>query len=133
MTDDTGQIGIRWLFLTSVSEIRGENKMNDKLKIVQDAQLKEGIPEFQVGDTIRVHVRIIEEGKTRTQAFEGIVIARRSSGPSETFTVRKISYGEGVERVFPLHSPNIGKMEIIKKGKVRQAKLFYLRKKTKRK
>lgn len=107
--------------------------MNDKLKIVQDTQLKGDIPEFQVGDTIRVHARIIEEGKTRTQAFEGIVIARRSSGPSETFTVRKISYGEGVERIFPLHSPNISKMEIIKKGKVRRAKLFYLRKKAKRK
>ncbi len=107
--------------------------MNDKLKIVQHTQLKGDIPEFQVGDTVRIHVRIIEEGKTRTQAFEGIVIARRSSGPGETFTVRKISYGEGVERTFPLHSPNISKMEIIKKDKARRAKLFYLRKKANRK
>ncbi len=107
--------------------------MNDKLKIVQNAQLKKDIPEFQVGDTVSVHIRIREEDETRTQAFEGIVIARRSSGPSETFTVRKISYGEGVERTFPIHSPNISKMEIIKKGKVRRAKLFYLRKKAKRK
>lgn len=105
--------------------------MNDKLKIIQETQLRQDIPKFQVGDTVRVYVRIIEEDKSRTQAFEGTVIARRSSGPSETFTVRKISYGEGVERTFPLHSPNISKIEVVKKDKARRAKLFYLRKKQK--
>ena len=104
--------------------------MNDKLKIIQKAQLKENAPKFQIGDTVKVYVKIVEEGKSRTQAFEGIVIAQRSSGPSRTFTVRKISYGEGIERTFPLHSPNINKVEVIKRGKSRRSKLFYVRKKT---
>ena len=82
-----------------------------------------------MGDTVRVYVKIVEEDKTRTQAFEGTVIAKRSSGPSATFTVRKVSYGEGIERIFPLHSPNIKKLEVIKRNSARRAKLFYLRKK----
>ena len=84
---------------------------------------------FNVGDTVRVHVKIKEEGKTRTQVFEGIVIKRQGRGPGESFTVRRISYGEGVERTFPLQTPSIGKIEVKKKGAVRRAKLYYLKNK----
>jgi len=96
----------------------------------QKTQRKEApkIPEFRVGDTIKVFYRIREEGKERIQPFDGIVIARKGAGVSKTFTVRKIaSQGIGVERIFPLHSPNIQKIEVLKKGKVRRAKLYYLR------
>ncbi|MFH1856476.1 MAG: 50S ribosomal protein L19 [Candidatus Omnitrophota bacterium] len=102
--------------------------MSDKLKAIKESQLKKDEPKFRVGDKVKVHVKIVEEGKSRTQIFEGTVIARHSSGPSATFTVRKVSYGEGVERIFPVHSPNVKKVEIIKEGDVRRAKLFYLRK-----
>jgi len=84
---------------------------------------------FNVGDTVCVHVKIKEEGKTRTQVFEGIVIKRKGSGSGEMFTVRRISYGEGVERTFPIHAPSISKIEVKRKGTVRKAKLYYLRKK----
>lgn len=92
-------------------------------------QIKEPITSFSIGDTVRVHVNIIEGDRVRVQPFEGIVIARRGSGLSETFTIRKISYGIGVERIFPLHSPQLLKIEVIRRGKVRRAKLYYLRKK----
>ena len=85
------------------------------------------IPEFRVGDTVRVDVKIIEGKRERIQAFEGTVIARKGGGVSETFTVRKVSYGVGVERIFPMHSPKIANIEVIKKGKVRRAKLNFLR------
>ena len=91
--------------------------------------MKKDIPPFSVGDTVDVLVKIIEEGKSRAQTFEGIVIARKGSGIGETFTMRKISYGEGVERVFPLHSPSIEKIVLVKKGDVKRAKLYYLKKK----
>jgi large subunit ribosomal protein L19 len=113
--------------------MKGDQKMSEKMKLVQEQQLKKDVPKFQVGDIVRVYVKIVEEGKSRIQAFEGTCISRRSSGPSETFTVRKVSYSEGVERTFPLHSPNIKKIEVVKKGKVRRAKLFYLRTKIGRK
>ena len=103
--------------------------MNKYTKLVEAAHLKKDIPQFNVGDTIDVLVKIIEEGKTRAQSFEGVVIARKGSGISETFTVRKISYGEGVERVFPLHSPSIEKIVIAKRGDVKRAKLYYLQNK----
>ncbi len=90
-------------------------------------QLKSDVPQFSVGDTVRVHVRIREGERERIQVFEGTVISRSNSGISETFTVRRISYGVGVERVFPLHSPNIAKIETVRKGRVRRAKLYYLR------
>ena len=89
--------------------------------------LKDDIPEFRAGDTVRVHVRVVEGNKTRIQVFLGVVIARRGGGSRETFTVRKISGGIGVERVFPLHSPVIDKIEVVRRGKVRRAKLYYLR------
>ncbi|MCH7504789.1 50S ribosomal protein L19 [PVC group bacterium] len=90
-------------------------------------QEKKNIPDFNVGDTVKVSVKIIEGDKERSQIFEGIVIARRKKGIESTFTVRKISYGEGVERIFPVHSPRVESVKVIKKGKVRRAKLFYLR------
>jgi large subunit ribosomal protein L19 len=90
-------------------------------------QLNPNVPEFRVGDTVRVDVKIIEGKRERIQAFEGIVMARKGSGISETFTVRKNSYGVGVERVFPVHSPKLAKITVVKRGKVRRAKLTFLR------
>src|ERR671913_605191 len=100
----------------------------NRLDSIEKAQMREGLPEFQPGDTVRVHVRIKEsETKERLQAFEGVVIARKGGGIRETFTVRKTSFGVGVERVFPLHGPIIGKIELVRRGRVRRAKLYYLR------
>ena len=99
----------------------------DLLKAFTDEQLKTDVPSFNVGDTVRVHCRIVEGTRGRTQIFEGTVIAKRSGGISETFTVRRVSYGVGTEKTFPLHSPNVQKVEVIRAGKVRRAKLYYLR------
>lgn len=95
--------------------------------VVEAGQIRSDIPEFKVGDTIRVHAKIIEGDKERIQVFEGVVISRANGGNRATFTVRKISYGVGVERIFPLHSPRIDKIDVIMRGKVRRAKLYYLR------
>lgn len=103
-----------------------ERKMNIINKIEQE-QLKSDVTQFNVGDTVKVHNRVIEGGKERIQIFQGIVISRHGSGVNAAFTVRKISYGEGVERVYPIHSPRIAKIEIVGRGKVRRAKLNYLR------
>ena len=97
------------------------------IKKIESEQLKQDIADFNVGDTVKVHCRVVEGGKERIQLFAGIVIARGGSGVNAAFTVRKISYGEGVERVFPLHTPRISKIEVTNKGKVRRAKLHYLR------
>lgn len=99
----------------------------DKLKLVEATQLKKDIPAFKPGDTLNVHVTVKEGDKERIQEFQGMVIARRGSGMNATFTVRKISDGVGVERIFPLHSPRIAKIELVKEGKVRRAKLYYVR------
>jgi len=90
-------------------------------------QLKKVLPEFSIGDTIKVHVKIKEGQRERVQIFEGTVIAKKNGGISETFTVRRISYGVGVEKTFPIHSPNVEKVEVMRRGKVRRAKLYYLR------
>jgi len=90
-------------------------------------QMNPNVPEFRVGDTVRVDVKIIEGKRERIQAFEGVVISRKGAGISETFTVRKVSYGVGVERIFPVHSPKIAGITVVKKGKVRRAKLTFLR------
>lgn len=90
-------------------------------------QLKTDLPSFKPGDTVRVHVRIVEGSRERIQVFEGVIIKRRGGGISETFTVRKVSYGVGVERTFPLHTPKIEKIEVTRRGRVRRAKLYYLR------
>ncbi len=94
---------------------------------IEKEQLKEEASDFSVGDTVKVHTRVVEGGKERIQLFTGLVIARRGSSVNEAFTVRKISYGEGVERVFHVHSPRIAKVEVTSRGKVRRAKLHYLR------
>jgi large subunit ribosomal protein L19 len=88
------------------------------------------VPDFQAGDTVRVMVRVVEGERTRTQAYEGVVIARSNRGLNSNFTVRKLSYGEGVERVFPLHSPNLTEITVVRRGRVRRAKLYYLRGRT---
>lgn len=97
---------------------------------LEKRQMKTDIPEFSVGDTLKVHIRIIEGNKERIQIFSGTVIARKGSGLSETFSLHRVAYGEGMERVFPLHSPRIAQIEVAKHGKVRRAKLYYLRGKT---
>lgn len=104
-------------------------KMEHIIQSVEAKFLKKDIPVFGVGDTVDVQLKIVEEGKSRIQTFEGIVIARAGSGLRETFTVRKISYGEGVEMVFPLNSPFIEKIKVVKKGDVKRAKLYYLKRK----
>ncbi len=100
----------------------------DLIRAVENGQFKEDIPEFRPGDTVRVHVKVVEGNRERIQAFEGVVIRRRGGGLGETFTVRRVSYGVGVERTFPLHSPRIDKIEVVKRGRVRRARLYYLRK-----
>ncbi len=99
----------------------------DAIKLMTEGMLKEQAPVIEIGDTVRVDVKIREGEKETIQAFEGTVIARKGSGVAETFTVRRLSYGVGVERVFPIHSPNVDKVTIVRKGKVRRAKLYYLR------
>lgn len=97
------------------------------VKVVGGAQLKQDVPAFRPGDTVRVHVKVVEGGRERIQAYEGVVIARKHGGISETFTVRRVAYGVGVERTFPLHSPRLERIEIVRRGLVRRAKLYYLR------
>lgn len=101
----------------------------DMVNFIESKYLKKDVPKFDIGDTVDVQMKIVEEGKARIQTFEGTVIARAGSGLRETFTVRKISYGEGVEMVFPLHTPSIEKVKVVKKGDVRRAKLYYLKRK----
>lgn len=102
--------------------------MSKLIEKITSAQLRNDVPEFRAGDTVRVHALIVEGGRERVQIFEGLVIKRRGAGISETFTVRKISNGVGVERTFPVHTPRVAKLEVIRKGRVRRAKLYYIRK-----
>lgn len=99
----------------------------DILKALEMEQLKSDVPSFNPGDTVRVHVKVVEGNRERLQAFEGVVIKRQGTGARETFTVRRVSYGVGVERTFPVHSPRIEKLEVVRRGIVRRAKLYYLR------
>ena len=101
--------------------------MNDIIKNIEATQLKESVPEFHVGDTVKVYNKIKEGNRERIQVFEGTVLKRQNGGARETFTVRKNSNGIGVEKTWPLHSPNVEKVEVVRRGKVRRAKLFYLR------
>lgn len=101
--------------------------MSKILETVESSYLKTGIPKFRPGDTVRVHVKVVEGESERIQPFEGVVISRRNFGLRETFTVRKVSFGIGIERTFPFHSPRIAKIELVKSGRARRAKLFYLR------
>ena len=104
--------------------------MKGIIEAINAESMKKEVPSFQVGDTVKVGFKIIEGGKERVQNFEGVVIAKKNGGISETFTVRHISYGVGVEKVYPLHSPKITAITVVRKGKVRRAKLYYLRKLT---
>ena len=99
----------------------------DLIAAVESAQLKDGRDEFRIGDTVKVHFTIVEGKNERVQVYEGLVIARKNGGLRQTFTVRKLSYGIGVERVFPVHSPRIQKIEVIRRGRVRRSKLYYIR------
>ena len=101
--------------------------MNAIIKKIEQEQMKQDVVDFNVGDSVKVHTRVIEGGKERVQIFAGIVLAKAGTGINSAFTVRKISYGEGVERVFPVHTPRISRIEVVSKGKVRRAKLHYLR------
>ena len=101
--------------------------MSEIIRSIEQAQLRTDLPSFNVGDTLRVFVKVVEGSRERLQAFEGTVIAKRNGSSRETFTVRRISYGIGVERIFPLHSPRVDRIEVIRHGKVRRAKLYYLR------
>ncbi|MGI6484932.1 MAG: 50S ribosomal protein L19 [Thermoanaerobacterales bacterium] len=100
----------------------------DIISSVEQEQIRKDVPDFRPGDTVRVFTKVVEGNRERIQVFEGVVIARKGGGLRETFIVRKISYGVGVERIFPLHSPRIEKIEVVKKGRVRRAKLYYMRK-----
>lgn len=100
----------------------------DLINMIESEQMKKDIPKFNVGDTVRVFVKVVEGSRERLQAFEGFVLKRQGGGLTETFTVRRLAYGVGVERTFPIHSPRIDRIEIVRKGKVRRAKLNYMRK-----
>ncbi len=100
-----------------------------RIAAIEAGHIREGLPEFSPGDTVKVHYRVVEGSRERTQLFQGVVIGRQNGGVRETFTVRKISFGVGVERIFPVHSPKISKIEVVSRGKVRRAKLYYLREK----
>ncbi|ADZ84009.1 50S ribosomal protein L19 [Cellulosilyticum lentocellum DSM 5427] len=113
--------------LLRTSEKKGELNMNPIIREIENAQLKAEVPSFNVGDTIRVYAKIKEGQRERIQMFEGIVLKRQNGGVRETFTVRRMSYGVGVEKTWALHSPNIEKIEVVRLGKVRRAKLNYLR------
>ena len=101
--------------------------MNEIIRSIESAQLRTDLPKFNVGDTVRVFVKVVEGTRERLQAFEGVVIARRNGSVRETFTVRRTSYGVGVERTFPVHSPRVDHIVVVRRGKVRRAKLYYLR------
>lgn len=109
---------------------RNELKGDELLRSVEERDMKDDVPHFDAGDTVEVELWIREAGKRRTQKFTGICIARKGSGSRETFTVRRMVQGEGVERIFPLHSPNIRNIKVVQEGKARRAKLFYLRQRT---
>lgn len=99
----------------------------DYIRMIEEEQMKKDLPTFRPGDTVRVHVKVVEGTRERIQVFEGVVIKVKGGGLRETFTVRRVTYGVGVERTFPLHSPRIDKIEVVRHGKVRRAKLYYLR------
>ena len=101
--------------------------MSNIIDTIEQAQLKDNIPDFRPGDTVQVHVKVVEGTRERIQVFEGVVIRRKGGGIRETFTVRRVAYGVGVERTFPVHSPKVEKIEVKRHGKVRRAKLYYLR------
>ncbi len=112
--------------VSNVPKFRRNFKM-DALKLISDSSMKKEVPQFSVGDTVKVYVKIQEGDKSRIQIFEGTVIAKKHGGINETFTVRRVAHGCGIERVFPVHTPAVDKVEVVRSGKVRRAKLYYLR------
>ena len=123
----SGSLGLK-LYEHSVENLKkGDKSMANLIDQLEREGMKETLPEFSIGDTVKVIVKIKEGDKERLQAFEGVVIARKNGGIRETFTVRKISYGVGVEKTFPIHSPKIASIEVVRKGKPRRAKLYYVR------
>ena len=104
-----------------------ERVMTNLIDQIDAASLRDDVPDFRAGDTLKVHVKVVEGSRTRTQVFQGVVIARQGGGVSETFTIRKISFGVGVERTFPVHTPTVERIEVVTRGDVRRAKLYYLR------
>jgi large subunit ribosomal protein L19 len=110
-----------------MTDYRGTAAMHTAIAELEQAQIRSDIPSFRPGDTLRVHVKVTEGNRSRVQVFQGVVIRRQGGGVRETFTVRKISYGVGVERTFPVHTPAIEKIEVVTRGRVRRAKLYYLR------
>ena len=113
--------------LCARASVEGEKNMQNIIADITKEQLRSDLPDFRPGDTVRVHVKVVEGTRERIQVYEGVVIGRRGGGISETFTVRKISYGVGVERTFPVHTPKIAQLDVVRRGKVRRAKLYYLR------
>jgi large subunit ribosomal protein L19 len=116
-----------WLVKARAEAERKEAEGMDLLQSLEREQMRTDIPDFGPGDTVRVHVKVVEGNRERIQVFEGTVIGRRGKGSQETFTVRRVSYGVGVERIFPVHSRRVEKIEVVRKGEVRRAKLYYLR------
>ena len=112
---------------TNIYKGRRHNDMNEIIRSIEAKQIRSDLPMFNVGDTVRVWVKVVEGNRERLQAFEGTVIAKRNGGVRETFTVRRVSYGIGVERTFPINSPRVDHVDMIRRGKVRRAKLYYLR------
>ena len=109
-------------------ELHESTMATDLMDVVEATQIRDDdVPEFDAGDTVNVHLRVVEGDKERIQQFEGVCLSRRGSGPNETFTVRKMSEGVGVERIFPIHSPRVAKIEVVRRGVVNRSKLFYLR------
>lgn len=104
--------------------------MNEMIRVLEKEQMRQDAPNVRIGDTVKLHVKVVEGTRERIQVFEGVVIARRNGGLRETFTVRRVSYGVGVERTFPVHSPRLDKIEVVRSGKVRRAKLYFLRSRT---
>jgi large subunit ribosomal protein L19 len=111
----------------NIKDYRREVRIMNIIDTLEKEQMRSDIPDFKAGDTVKVHVKVVEGGKERIQVFEGVVIRRSHGGLKETFTVRKVSQGIGVERTFPVHSPMLDKIEVVRRGKVRRAKLYYLR------
>lgn len=116
------------LVLPEKNAVRKEaRKVQDIIRAIEEEQMRKDLPDFRPGDTVKVHVKVVEGGRERIQVFEGTVIRKRGGGMSSTFTVRRVSYGVAVERTFPLHSPRVSKIEVSRRGKVRRARLYYLR------
>jgi large subunit ribosomal protein L19 len=126
-----GKQAVLYCIMKAVMNVlEGRRRTMELIKTIEQEQLRNDIPQFKAGDTVRVHVKVVEGTRERIQVFEGVVIKRKGGSNRETFTVRRVTSGVGVERTFPLHTPKIEKIQVMRRGKVRRAKLYYLRKRT---